>query len=184
MNQAPDCELRVPCNGYVIALNGSNACVILDGSGSSDLGGDPLTYVWLADLDGDMAKEPIATGVVVTHCFDLGIYDVMLVVDDGRATSGCSQTVTVVSPCEAVEECITLVNNSTIDRKNKRPLIATLKAACAAFERGDSVTGVDQLKAFQNKVRAQIAPKNPSEAAAFIACAQKILDAIECAATE
>src|SRR5262245_61344600 len=43
-NRPPVCDLQVPCNGYVIALNGSNACVVLDGSGSSDPDGDALAY--------------------------------------------------------------------------------------------------------------------------------------------
>jgi hypothetical protein len=36
-------------------------------------------------------------------------------------------------------------------------LLATLKAASASFERGNLVAGLNQLHAFQNKVRAQVA---------------------------
>jgi len=42
-------------------------------------------------------------------------------------------------------------------------------------------SGLNQLHAFQNKVRAQIAKENPAEAAAFIASVQKIIDAVHCA---
>ena len=302
-NQPPVCDLQVPCNGYVIALNGSNACVVLDGSGSSDPDGDPLSFSWLlgavfpisldpsqepggggtgsgsgtvtlagvtltldiafsglsdnataahihgpagpgtnaavlyglnavttlgattgtisgtvtvvdgtggftiaqqlqqlhaglwyvnihttnhpaGEIRGQLPPTPTAIGAIVSSCFDVGCYTVTFTVSDGQATSQCQTNLCVVSPCNAVDECIALVNMSNLTRKNKRSLIATLKAACASFERGDFVAGAAQLIAFESQVRAQIAPKNPSEAAAFIDCAQKILDAIECAATE
>jgi len=88
--------------------------------------------------------------------------------------------VCVITACEAVEKCIQLVDESTIARKNKRPLIASLKAACASFERGNYHSAVGQLGAFQNKVRAQVARDNPAEATAFIVCAQQIVAAVEC----
>jgi hypothetical protein len=91
-------------------------------------------------------------------------------------------TVCVGSAAEAVDQCVALVDGADLGRKNKRPLIATLKAAGASFERGDFVPGLHQLEAFRNKVRAQIAPSNPAVAAAFIDCAQKIIDAVHCSA--
>jgi len=71
-----------------------------------------------------------------------------------------------------------------VARKNKRPLIASLKAAAASFDRESMQSGLNQLHAFQNKVRAQIAKDNPAEAAAFIAGAQKIIDAVNCASSQ
>jgi hypothetical protein len=64
-------------------------------------------------------------------------------------------------------------------RKNKRPLIATLKAAVASFDRGSLGSGVNQLRAFQNKVLAQIARIDPALADSLIADAQAIIDAVE-----
>jgi hypothetical protein len=52
------------CSGAVtnliISPNGSNACVVLDGSLSTGAG--TLTYAWLADLNGDGTDEALGTG--------------------------------------------------------------------------------------------------------------------------
>ncbi|HEU0010770.1 MAG TPA: PKD domain-containing protein, partial [Verrucomicrobiae bacterium] len=169
-------------NTIVISANNSNACVTLDGSMSTDPDGDPLTYVWLADLDGDGVKEPLGSGAILTYCFELGTYTVMLMVDDGHCPTPvtASLTVEVLSAGEAVELLIDKVNNADLGRRNKRPLIASLKAAIASFDRGSCVSGVNQLEAFQNKVRAQIGRENSALADEIIALAQKILDSIDC----
>jgi hypothetical protein len=178
---SPHCEIGPNLTGIiVISVNNSNGCVTLDGSMSYDPDGDPLTYVWLADLDGDGAKEPFASGAIVTNCFDLGTFEVCLVVDDGRCADTNSITVEVLSACEAVERLIEKVNNADLGRRNKRPLIASLKAACASFDRGNCVSGVNQLQAFQHKVRAQIGRVNPALADELIALTQKVLDCIDC----
>jgi hypothetical protein len=178
---SPNCELRPnQTSTIVISANNSNGCVTLDGSMSTDPDGDTLTYIWLADLDGDGTKEPIAAGAVVTNCFDLGEHDIMLVVDDGRCARTVSLTVEVLSACEAVELLIEKVDNADLGRRNKRPLIATLKAACASFDRGNCVSGVHQLEAFQNKARAQIGGVNAALADEIIALTQKVLDCIDC----
>jgi len=178
---SPNAELRPnQTSTIVISVNNSNACVTLDGSMSSDPDGDTLTYVWLADLNGDGVKEPFATGAVVTNCFDLGEHDIMLVVDDGRCARSVSLTVEVLSACEAVEILIDKVDNADLGRRNKRPLIATLKAACASFDRGNCVSGVTQLEAFQNKVRAQIGHVDAALADEIIALTQKVLDGVDC----
>ena len=43
-------------------------------------------------------------------------------------------------------------------RKNKRPILASLKAAQASFDRGDMIPALNQLQACGNKVRAQLDP--------------------------
>jgi hypothetical protein len=178
---SPNVQLRPnQTNTIVISANNSNACVTLDGSMSSDPDGDALTYVWLADIDGNGVKEPIASGAIATFCFELGEHDIMLMVDDGRCTATVSLTVEVLSAGEAIEVLIDKVDNADLGRRNKRPLIATLKAAIASFDRGSCVSGVNQLEAFQNKVRAQIGHENSALADEIIALAQKILDGIEC----
>lgn len=57
-----------------------------------------------------------------------------------------------------------------------------LKAACASFDREDFIPAMNQLHAFGNKTRAQIAPKHPNEAQALLECIQRIIDAIDCQA--
>jgi hypothetical protein len=164
----------------VLSVNNSNACVVLDGSASTDAEGDTLTYTWMADLDGNGSKEPIASGKVVTYCFELGVHEVSLVVDDGRCANTATLTVEVLSACEAVEVLITEIDNADLGRRNKRPLIASLKAACASFDRGSCNSGYNQLGAFINKVRAQVGRNNPTVAAEWIALAEAIRAQIDC----
>ena len=123
---------------------------------------------------------PFAAGVTTTNCFDVGEHTITLVVDNGLCARSASVTVTVLTAGEAVEDLIAKVNGASLSRANKRPLIATLKAAIASFERGSFESAVGQLGAFTNKVRAQIEPANPDEAALFTRCAQSILDSVGC----
>jgi hypothetical protein len=98
--------------------------------------------------------------------------------------ASCSATVSfcVINPGEAVEQTVALVESTEVDRKNKRPLIASLKAAGASFDRGSFESGLNQLHAFQNKVRAQIAGANPAAAQALADSVQGIIDAVACSA--
>jgi hypothetical protein len=123
-----------------------------------------------------------ASGALADLCLPVGCHEVVLQVSDGQNTSSCSINVCVVTAGDAVEQCIALVDDADLGRKNKRPLIASLKAAQASFDRGDLGAGTNQLGAFLNKVRAQVAKDHPAEAEAFSDCAQDIIDAIDCAA--
>jgi hypothetical protein len=71
-----------------------------------------------------------------------------------------------------------LVNDTNLDRKNNQPLIATLKAASAPFERGQVQAGLNQLRAFQNKVRAQLTKNYPTAAELFTEYAKQITDCV------
>jgi len=134
------------------------------------------------EIRGQVVPPPTLSGATVVQCFPLGCHTADLEVSDGIDHSDCSVDVCVISASEAVEQCAALVDSISVDRKNKRPLIASLKAASASFERGSFDSGLNQLHAFQNKCRAQIGRSNPAEAQALIDCAQKISDAIACQA--
>lgn len=174
-----DCALRLPGQTglYALALDGEKACLTLAGSGS-DPDGDPLQFSWAWD------GASTAGTAWLTNCFDLGCHTATLTVSDGRATCSSVVEFCVITAGEAVEQCVALVNGANLGTKNKRPLIASLKAAGASFDRGSLESAVNQLEAFQNKVRAQVAPRWPAEAAAFIRCTQQILDAVDCAAAQ
>jgi hypothetical protein len=173
-SQPPVCVAQISCGPTVIALNGSNACVILDASASTDPENDPLAFRWVLN-------EPIE-GATVTNCFDLGCHPVVLEVSDGQTVSRCETNVCVITASEAVEQCIALVDSSDLGRRNKVPLIVSLNAASASFNRGNFVPALNSLEAFQKKVAAQIALRYPTEAAAMINCAQRIVDALKCSA--
>jgi hypothetical protein len=171
-----DCVVTNNGTNTVIALSEDGSCLILDASQSSDADGDPLTFTWT--IDG----TNVYSGAVITNCFDVGCHEVVLEVSDGRVMCRKEFTLCVVSPCEMVEECIMLVENTPVSRKNKRPLITSLKQACDKFDRGDLDAAINILEAFIHKVQAQIARSNPAEAQAFTECAMRIIDAVQCSA--
>jgi hypothetical protein len=160
----------------VIAGNNSNACVRLDGTASFDPDGDALTHEWfLAGL-----PLPIASGPVATACLEVGSHRFVLAVNDGRCVGTIELEVEIITPGEAVDVLIAAVNNADLGRNHKRPLIASLKAASASFDRGSCQSGVNQLQAFINKVRAQVSRENPVLAAELIRLASQLSARVEC----
>ncbi len=157
----------------VISANGSNATVILDGAASSDPDGDTLTYAW---SDGGV----FSTSVTTTQVLDVASspHSITLEVADPCAASDSTTiTVSIITACEAIEPIKDEVAGAGLPRNDGKQLIATLKSACAASEKGDFGAGVNKLQAFQNKVQSQVAPTNPTLAADLIAVAQQIIDA-------
>ena len=175
----PPCEPLITtvaeCSGVasnlVISPNGTNACVIL-GSPSEC----PGPYLWSADLDGDGTKEALGTEAEVTVCLPLGQYEIMFMAGAGLAVAPLE----IITACEATEEIIMAVGEAPVTRKCKRPLVATLKAACASFERGDYPGGLNQLRAFSFKVRVEMMAQDPEGALAAMRATQYIIEALKC----
>jgi hypothetical protein len=184
-NQAPTCVARLapeqcgltfpPGPGlYAIAANGQDVCLTLDGSGSSDPDGDALTFTWV--IDG----TNIVSGALANVCLPVGCHTITMTASDGRDRCHQFLDVCVVTPSEACEQLIQLVENTDVERKNKRPLIVSLKAAKAAFDREGTHVGAQMLVVFQYKVRAQIARNNPAEADLLTDAANDVLNALAC----
>jgi hypothetical protein len=85
--------------------------------------------------------------------------------------------VTVPTPCQAIEKLIQQIDSSALSHGRKTDLSASLQAACASFEHNNPTAAANQLRAFQRKVRAQLAPTDPTTAAAIIQAAQDIIEA-------
>ena len=88
-------------------------------------------------------------------------------------------TLEVITPAEAVELLAELVEGSSLPANRKKPLLASLRAAEASFGRRHSTPGVNQLQAFQHKVRAQVAKINEALAREFTDISQEIIDAVQ-----
>jgi len=174
---APLSHLPGVTNLLVIAPVGTNATVYLDGSRSTDVENDPLEYFW------SEGTNTFATGVLATNRFAPGRHAITLTVSDGSATGTNSVVLEVLSPASAVGALRTLVEAADLGGKNANPLLASLRAAATSFDRGNSNAGINQLQAFQNQVRAQIAPLDPTLAATFIEVAQEIIDALSAPTT-
>jgi hypothetical protein len=160
----------------VIASGNGTACVTLDGSQSSsgdDTAPDSLGFVWV--VDGVLVAE----GAVAEVCLEVGSREITLLVDNGGSIGQSTVVLEVLTAAEATEELVLQVNNSVIERGNKRPFLASLKATIASFDRGNSTSGMNLLGAFQIKVRAQVRKGNPEIAAVWIRIAQEIIDAMK-----
>ena len=72
-----------------------------------------------------------------------------------------------------------IVNDQTpVEASGKQPLVASLKAAGASFDRGSVGSGINQLGAFQNKVRAQVGPVDAKLAVELTRAVQVVIDAM------
>lgn len=158
----------------VIACNSSNAAVILNGSKSYDPDGDPLQYFWY--VNG--AANPSATGKVAVVVLPVGTNSIRLMVSDGQASGNQTIHVRVLTSQQAVEDLILEVVR---DVPRYQPLVATLAAAHDAIDRGGYTPAINQLHAFQLKVRAQVAPMDSALAKMLTRTAQQIIDAVDCA---
>ncbi len=160
-------------NGFVISLNNADATVYFDGSRSSDVENDPLRFFWFEDS----STSPFVTGVVATSVLPVGSHVIVLIVSDGMDTGTNRIVVEVVTAGQAVEKLIDIVNDSAVSHKDTHPLIVTLNAASASFNRGNPMAGLNQLATFQSKVLARVSPDDPALAQALSQAAQKIIDA-------
>jgi hypothetical protein len=168
----PLAEFPGMSESVAIGGNGVNAMVVLDGSQSSDADGDPLQYQW---FDG---AQLISTSAVVTGTFSVGEHVISLVVSDGKDTGTETVTLEVITPAQAVELLIELVQDSFLPHNRKKPLLASLNAAEASFGRGHSTPAVNQLGAFQHKVHAQVAKIDSALAQELTDVSQEIIDAV------
>jgi hypothetical protein len=159
----------------VISSNGTNATVVLDGSLSSDPDGDPLQYWWFSNL-GSQSATALATGIVTIVSLPVGTNSITLVVSDGLAQSTNDISVAVLTTTQAVERLNFLVNGLGLDHVHD--LIATLQAALASLARSNPVAAVNQLRAFQNQVIAQLGSSDPA-AQSLLAAARQLIAALQ-----
>lgn len=156
-------------NKIVLGPLAGDAEVVLDGTASSDVENDPLQFSW------SEGTNSFAAGTIVTNAFSPGTHHVTLVVSDGQATGTNSATFEVITPSEAVGLIAILLEEGNPNGKNN-PLLASLNGAMRAFDRGNLKPALNELNAFQNKVRAQIEPTDPDLAEKLIASAQTIIN--------
>jgi hypothetical protein len=153
----------------VVSANGSNATAILDGSRSFDDDGDALQFIWLE------AGNLLETGRVAIAVLTLGTHTIQLVVSDGLFSATNAITIEVLTGSQALDRLQTIVKSEV---PRPVPLNASLDAAIASINRGDLTSALNQIHAFQNKVRAQVAPHYPALAEQLLQNAQEIIDAL------
>ncbi|MEY2408765.1 MAG: large repetitive protein, partial [Verrucomicrobiota bacterium] len=160
-------------NSLVLSANNSNAVVILDASLSSDPDQDPLEFAWFRDG----SSVPFSRSRTTTNLFSVGTHLVVLLADDGQDSASASLSLDVITVSMALEIVLQQIEHSSLSSQRIRPLKASLKAAMASFDRGNSNSGSNQLHALQNKLKAQVSNSDPALAAAVESMLRAILDA-------
>jgi hypothetical protein len=155
----------------VISANGADAKVILNGTRSSDPDSDMLRYACY-ELG---STNPLASGAVAVVVLPVGAHSLVLAVNDGMLEAPNAFTVEVLTTAQAVERLVAQVNSKW---SRSQPHIATLSAALASIDRSQDVSAINQLSAFQNKVRAQVAPSDPTLADDLLRKTQEIIDVL------
>jgi hypothetical protein len=161
-------------NLIVIAPDNTNAAVVFDGSKSFDPDDATFHYSWLE------GTNLFSTNAVVTRTLAIGTHEIILLLDDTfpLGTNSASVTVEVISPAQSVAIVMSMMEDLDLKSRNQQPLLASLKASAASFDRGSFGAGINQLQAFENKVLAQIAPLDEQAAEELLGAAQTIIDAL------
>jgi len=158
-------------NFFILSPDNLAAAIVLDGSQSSDPYDVPLQFSWYVDGQTNL----LATSAVATALLPVGPHTATLVLSDGYDTATTQVSFEIITPATAVGQLAQLVKDAELGAGNQQPLLATLRAAAASFDRGDVAAALNQLSAFQNKVRARIAPSNPALASELATAAQQII---------
>lgn len=131
-----------------------------------------------AGLDDPMAAdgfylmlEPLTPGLHVLNFGAIVGPPINLIFD-------MTDTITVIpEPLpDRVQRLVTTLSASALPEKQRQPLLVTLNAAKASFDSKNLRAGINQLAAFQNKVRAQWARNDQALADLLIEAAQEIMD--------
>ena len=162
----------------IISCNYWRACTVLDALQTTDDKSplSALAFQWYVEP----SPLAFADGVMTCTCLEVGSYTVLLSAQDPEGTLGYdSLTFDVITVHDAIDEMVDKINDSSIGRKQKRELIATLRAAGVSAVRSLPLVAANQLAAFQQKVRAQVAPSSPDAATVLIRWAQATIDGLK-----
>jgi hypothetical protein len=161
-------------NLIVVAPDNTNALVQLNAARSYDVDDAHFKVFWYE------GATLVSTNVAASLELPVGTHSITLLLDDTfpLGTSSTNVTLEVLSPAQAVGIIIGLLEDSSLTATRQHPLLATLTAAAASFERADFQPAINQLGAFQNKVRAQVSPSVPALAEDLLSAAQTLIDAL------
>lgn len=143
-------------NQTVTADTTGHAAVVLDGSGSSDPDGDPLSYTWTEGASTlATTADPTKTATV---SFSIGTHHLALTVSDGLISASTTFDVTVLDPLGALSEQVSAIATAvTQDSQADAQLtgaVASLNTAMAHLQ--TDVTSLIQSSQSQTQVTSLI----------------------------
>jgi hypothetical protein len=162
-------------NLVAMTLLCDDASLVLDGSSSSDIDGDPLQYAWSEGTN----SPPFANGVVVTNRFGPGAYTITLSVSDQTNTASANVQLDVITPAEAVAVLESWVRAFGLPNGQTQALVASLTAAQASLTRCNRIQAINQLHAFQTKAIIMIEPRDSLLAGTLVRSANEILHTLQ-----
>jgi hypothetical protein len=166
------------CTALVIVQDTTPPEITCPGNITVDLAtlsGAPVSFVVTA-VDNCTTAPQVTCVPASGSTFPIGTTSVACTaVDLAGNSSSCLFQVTVLGPCDILQRLLALVNARA---KRPQPLAATLAAALASVERGNYISAVNQLKAFQHQVSAQVASSEPELAQTLVQEAQRLINAI------
>ena len=163
---------QVTTSVVVAPNNNQPATVAFDGSESTDPYYLPLQFLW---QDGTNFSATTAT---TTNELQRGSHQISLEVNDGYNSDTAYFALEVVLPGEAVTKLALMVQQSNLNKARKSFFALILSQARNSFDRNNTISGVNQLKMFQNQVRLQIMRTDNGTANWLIEGAQEIIDAV------
>jgi hypothetical protein len=87
----------------------------------------------------------------------------------------CQFHVTVLGPRQMLQRLLDTINSRC---SRPQPLVASVDAAISSLDRNDKASAINQLHAFQSKVRSQVAPTDPQLAVALSQAAQDVINVL------
>lgn len=146
--------------------------VVLDGSASADLDGTVVSYRWRLPDGSTIDGSPVE----IVFSQDGAMSVTLTVTDDRGGTGSDTVVITVRTPAQAVRGLIDDIRGMGLPATTQNGLIAKLKDAAAALDKGHVRPAIGKLNDFINQVEA-LRGKRLTEAQAnqLVASAQRIL---------
>jgi hypothetical protein len=163
---------QVTTSVVVAPNNNKPATVVFDGSESTDPYYLPLQFLWQDGLNFS------ATTATTTNELLKGSHQISLEVNDGYNSNTAYLALEVVLPGEAVTKLTLMVQQSNLSKARKSFFALILAQARNSFDRNNTISGVNQLKMFQNQVRLQVMRTDNETANWLIEGAQEIINAV------
>jgi len=165
--------LSEPKERVIIDPLRTGVAVQLDGSTCSDAESDLLRYEW--SVNGQV----IATSASASHTFTLGSHVVTLRVSDGSHTITSSTTVEVITPVDAVETLIALIQASDLPAQPKQRIVAILEDTLTIIPH-DLRRADTRLEKAQQKIRLALRREDPALAGLIVDALEQIICGSRC----